>query len=81
MKVCDLRWGWFDIVKIKKNWLMLGIGIGNNLIIRGTYETYSAIARLFTHISKKNHYLIFGKKYFYIHSPKPAAIFVFLLGV
>jgi hypothetical protein len=44
MKVCDLKWGWFDIAKIKICWLILGVGIGNNLIVWGTDETYSAIA-------------------------------------
>jgi hypothetical protein len=32
MKVCDLKWGWLDIVKIKICWFMLGIGIGSILI-------------------------------------------------
>jgi hypothetical protein len=66
MKVCDLKWGWFDIAEINICWLMLGIGISNNLMIEGASDACNVIAQLSTQTSKKHHYLVFGK--IFLHS-------------
>jgi hypothetical protein len=44
MKVCDWKWGWFDIFETNICWFVLGIGIGSNLMIQGANNTCNAIA-------------------------------------
>ncbi len=66
MKICDLKWGWFDIAEINICWLMLCIGISSNLMIQGANDTCRVIAQLSTHTSKKHHYLVSRK--IFLHS-------------